>query len=201
MKEIIIATKNKGKAKEFKQFFNHYHIKASSLLDLSTEIPDVEETGNTFQENAQLKAEQICSYLKLPVIADDSGLMIDALGGKPGIYSARYAGKIKNDQHNIEKVLKELNGVPIKSRTARFVCVLAVAIPNERTIFRTGYCEGTIALEEAGTNGFGYDPIFIPKGYEKTMAQLTAQEKNKISHRNHAIKKLEQWIENVSELS
>lgn len=198
MNEIIVATKNKGKAKEFKYFFNLFNIRAYSLLDLTTDIPDVEETGNTFQENAQLKAEQICTFLDTPVIADDSGLAIDALNGRPGIYSARYAGENKSDQDNIEKVLEELKGIPEDKRTARFVCVLALARPNDQTIYRTGTCEGTIAYTTIGTNGFGYDPIFIPEGYTKTMAQLTAQEKNTISHRSHAIKQLKLWLEEYS---
>lgn len=197
MNEIVIATKNQGKVKEFKQFFNDFNIQAISLLDLP-DMPDVEETGATFKENAQLKAEQICNYLKKPVLADDSGLVVDALNGKPGIYSARYAGNSKSDIDNINKVLEELKGVPMEERTARFVCVLAIARPNDSTIFRTGNCEGSISFASIGVNGFGYDPIFIPKGYTETMAQLTALEKNKISHRSHAISQLKKWIEKFS---
>ncbi len=134
--------------------------------------------------------------MRCPVLADDSGLMIDALNGRPGVYSARYAGEQKDDQANIDKVLYELKGVGASERTARFVCVLAVAIPGEPAIFKKGSCEGTIAFSEAGENGFGYDPIFIPNGYNKTMAQLSSAEKNKISHRKNAIVQLEDWVKN-----
>ncbi|NBJ68697.1 MULTISPECIES: XTP/dITP diphosphatase [Clostridia] len=190
MKKIIIATKNKGKAKEFKALFAAYGLEAISLNELDN-IPDIEETGTTFKENAALKAEQIASLLSLPVIADDSGLMIDALDGRPGVYSARYAGEHKSDEANINKVLAELQSVPEEERTARFICVLAVAIPNSVTTYYTGYCHGKIAKAAVGNYGFGYDPIFIPDGYEQTMAQLTAGEKNVISHRWNAIKQLE----------
>lgn len=194
MKQIIIATHNRGKATEFKSFFSNFQVNALSLLDLKENLPDVEETGSTFKENASLKAEQIAAIIAQPVLADDSGLVIDALDGRPGIYSARYAGEQKDDRANVKKVLHELVDVPFVNRTARFVCVLAVAIPGKETIFTTGTCEGKIALETSGTNGFGYDPIFIPNGYKKTMAELSATEKNKISHRSRAMEHLEDWI-------
>ncbi|WP_019376776.1 XTP/dITP diphosphatase [Virgibacillus halodenitrificans] len=197
MKEIIIATKNKGKAEEFKSFFGKYGISIKSLLDFQEVMPDVEETGITFKENAALKAEEISTMLSIPVLADDSGLVIDALNGEPGIYSARYAGEPKNDQANMNKVLKELQDVPKNKRKARFVCVLAIAIPGEATVFREGYCEGEIAFSPRGAHGFGYDPIFIPQGYNKTMAELSAQQKNEISHRRNAINQLEDWIRNI----
>ncbi|WP_047985014.1 XTP/dITP diphosphatase [Ornithinibacillus californiensis] len=196
MKEIIIATKNEGKAKEFKTLFARYNIKAVSLLDLSEELPDIEETGSTFEENAALKSEGIAEILNIPVIADDSGLVVDALDGRPGIFSARYAGEPKDDKKNLEKVLDELEDVPKEDRSARFVCVLAVTIPGEQTIFKKGFCEGTIAYVEKGSHGFGYDPIFIPKGYNQTMAELGPEEKNKISHRKNAMIQLEDWIQN-----
>lgn len=194
MKEIMIATRNSGKVSEFKQLFDEYGIKVKSLLDID-DLPDVEETGSTFTENAQLKAEQIAMQLQKPVLADDSGLQIDALGGKPGVFSARYAGDMTNDVRNYEKVLEEMKDVEEKKRTARFVCVLAMTIPGERTIFKEGFCEGKIAQQPIGTNGFGYDPIFIPKGYERTMAQLEDREKNTISHRYHALLQLKKWLD------
>ncbi|ALX48230.1 XTP/dITP diphosphatase [Lentibacillus amyloliquefaciens] len=192
MKELVIATKNKGKANEFKSFFEKYGINAISLLELQEEINDIEETGSTFEENAALKAEQISESMQIPVLADDSGLMIDTLDGRPGIFSARYAGEPKDDQANIDKVMHELQ--ESTERSARFVCILAVAVPGEMTIFKKGYCEGKIATVQAGENGFGYDPIFIPVGYTQTMAELSPEEKNKISHRSDAIKKLEDWV-------
>lgn len=197
MTEIIIATKNKGKAKEFKDFFAPYHMKAKSLLDFEENLPDVEETGTTFKENAALKAEQISEILHTPVLADDSGLIIDALDGRPGVYSARYAGEEKNDQANVDKVLEELINIPAENRNARFICVLAIASPKEETIFRTCYCEGKISFTQRGENGFGYDPIFIPDGFTKTMAELSAEEKNRISHRKNAMHQLEDWLHNL----
>lgn len=197
MKEIIIATKNPGKAKEFKEFFANYNIKAVSLLDMSQTVDDIDETGTTFEENAALKAEQIALLMETPVLADDSGLLIDALNGRPGIYSARYAGESKDDKANTEKVLEELKASEEAQRTARFVCVLAVAIPGDKTIIKKGFCEGEISTSPKGLNGFGYDPIFIPEGYSKTMAQLTPQEKSEISHRKKAIIQLENWLKNL----
>lgn len=197
LKQVLIATKNKGKASEFKEFFSKYNIEVLSLLDLEEQLPDVEETGVTFEENAALKAEQIAAILNKPVLADDSGLMVDALNGDPGIYSARYAGHGKNDQDNNVKLLNELKDIPKEKRKAKFVCVLAVAIPGEETIFRTGICEGEITFTPQGNNGFGYDPLFIPNGSNKTMAELSSEEKNSISHRSAAIKKLENWVKEI----
>jgi len=195
MKQMIIATKNKGKAAEFKEFFGAYGIETKALLDLEEELPDIEETGTTFEENAALKAEQIAAILQLPVLADDSGLFIDALHGEPGVFSARYAGEPTDDQANIDKVLHKMRDVPQEKRTGRFICVLAIAVPGKRTAFRTGYCEGEIASIQAGLNGFGYDPIFVPEGYNMTMAQLSATEKNQISHRKNAIAQLDNWMQ------
>ncbi|SFB24092.1 XTP/dITP diphosphohydrolase [Lentibacillus halodurans] len=197
MNEMIIATKNPGKAKEFKIFFAKYRINAVSLLELSREIDDIDETGTTFEENAALKAKEISALLKRPVLADDSGLVIDALDGQPGVFSARYAGEPKDDQKNIDKVLRELQGVDPSKRTARFLCILAVAVPGERTIFKKGFCEGKIATSQAGHHGFGYDPIFIPDGYTTTMAQLSPDVKNQISHRSDAIIQLEDWVKQL----
>ncbi len=194
MNQVLIATKNKGKVAEFQALFKRYGMETISLLDLPDDIEDVEETGETFEENARLKAEQISSILNAPVLADDSGLMIDALDGRPGVFSARYAGLAKNDQDNNNKVLQELKDVPMEKRTARFICVLAVARPGEETFFVTGSCEGNIAFSELGSNGFGYDPIFIPEGYSKTLAEISAEKKNQISHRSRAIGELDEWL-------
>ncbi|MBB5324612.1 XTP/dITP diphosphohydrolase [Anoxybacillus tepidamans] len=193
MKEVIIATKNAGKAREFQALLEKKGVKVKTLLDFP-DCPDVEETGSTFAENARLKAETIASYFQRTVIADDSGLSIDALDGRPGVYSARYAGEEKDDQANIAKVLKEMEGIPFAKRTARFHCALAVAVPNERTVVVEGTCAGYITDAPRGENGFGYDPIFYVPQKEKTMAELPKEEKNKISHRADALTKLEkQW--------
>lgn len=193
MKEIVIATNNQGKVKEFEQMFSGYDIQVKSLRDFEKEI-DVEETGETFEENALLKAETISSQWNIPVLADDSGLEVDALGGRPGIYSARYAGQEKDDKKNMEKLLEELGEIDVKERNARFVCVIAVARPGHESFTRRGTCEGAIALQPRGEHGFGYDPIFIPSNYTKTMAELPAEEKNRISHRYHALVKIEEWL-------
>ncbi|MCD5323763.1 MULTISPECIES: XTP/dITP diphosphatase [Pontibacillus] len=192
MKRLVVATHNQGKVREFRQLFSKYDIETLSLEDLNQDVPEVEETGVTFWENAQLKAETISSLLNMPVIADDSGLEVDALEGKPGVYSARYAGEPKNDKNNLEKVLSELNGE--QNRKARFVCVLALSLPGEEVIFERGTCEGRLAEQAQGETGFGYDPIFIPDGYNRTMAEIGADEKNKISHRSEALEKIETTI-------
>lgn len=195
MKEIVIATKNRGKAGEFITFFKNHNIHAISLFDLEESIDDIEETGSTFKENAALKSEQISRVLKRPVLGDDSGLVIDALDGDPGIYSARYAGLPSNDQANISKVIQKLQNVPLEKRSARFVCVLSISETGKQTVFYKGYCEGKIGFTPKGTNGFGYDPIFIPEGFTKTMAEISSHEKNKISHRGQALKQLEKALE------
>lgn len=194
MKQIMIATKNEGKIREFRNLFATYNIDVLSLLDLDSTFLDIEETGTTFLENAQLKAKQTSDQLHMPVLADDSGLVIDALNGRPGIYSARYAGEGAADQDNIDLVMKELDGIPLINRSARFVCVLALSLINGQTIYRKGYCEGKIALMQLGNHGFGYDPIFIPDGYEETMAELSPTIKSSISHRRDAINQLETWL-------
>ncbi|MEH7106663.1 MULTISPECIES: XTP/dITP diphosphatase [Bacillaceae] len=198
MKEVIIATKNRGKAKEFEEIFASRGMRVLTLLDFP-EIPEVEETGTTFEENATLKAEAVSTVLNKMVIGDDSGLMVDALEGRPGIYSARYAGEMKNDQSNLLKVLAELNGVPEEKRTARFYCALAVAIPGQDTFTVSGTCEGRILDEPRGTNGFGYDPIFFVPDKGVAMAELTSDEKNKISHRANALKKLNSSLDSILE--
>jgi XTP/dITP diphosphohydrolase len=198
MDTVIIATKNKGKAKEFEKLFLPKGLAVKTLLDYP-EIEDVEETGSTFEENAILKAETIANNLGVRVIADDSGLEIDALEGRPGVYSARYAGSEKNDENNIDKVLDELQGVPESERTARFCCALAMAEPGKETVTVFGTCEGRILNERRGTNGFGYDPIFFVETEGKAMAELASDEKNKISHRANAIRKLDDLLNNREE--
>ncbi|MGC9931876.1 XTP/dITP diphosphatase [Priestia aryabhattai] len=194
MREIIIATKNAGKVKDFETLFSPKGFKVKSLLDFP-EMEDVEETGVTFSENATLKAEAISFALNKPVIADDSGLAIDALNGEPGVYSARYAGENKDDNANIEKVLQKLNDVPFEKRTARFHCALAIAVPGKRTEIVEGTCEGHILEEKRGENGFGYDSIFFVEKWRCSMAELSKEQKNQISHRANALKKLAPLID------
>lgn len=194
MKEAIIATHNPGKVKEFKEILEPRGYDVKSLAEIGF-TEEIEETGHTFEENAILKAEAVAKAVNKMVIADDSGLSIDNLGGRPGVYSARYAGEQKDDQANIEKVLSELKGIEKEQRTARFRCALAVSIPGEETKTVEGQVEGYIAEEPRGEYGFGYDPIFIVKDKDKTMAELTSDEKNKISHRADALKKLSKLLE------
>lgn len=194
MKEAIIATHNPGKVKEFKEILQPKGYEVKSLAEIGF-TDEIEETGHTFEENAILKAEAVAKAVNKMVIADDSGLSVDNLGGRPGVYSARYAGEQKDDQANIDKVLSELRGIEKEQRTARFRCALAVSIPGEETKTVEGHVEGYIAEEPRGEYGFGYDPIFIVKDKDKTMAELTSDEKNKISHRADALKKLSKLLE------
>jgi len=192
-KEIFIATKNKGKISEFETFFKQKGFTVKSLLDLIDDI-DVVEDGQTFEENAIKKAETIGKLIGKPVLSDDSGIEVDALEGRPGIYSARYAGLDKSDEANNAKLLTELANVEEQDRTARFVCALAIYFPSGQTKTVRGTCEGIIAREPQGDHGFGYDPLFYLPELEKSMAQLEKSEKNKISHRANALMELaEQW--------
>lgn len=197
-KTIVIATRNPGKAKEFEALFAKEGYQVKTLLDYP-ELPDVEETGTTFEENARLKAETIAQLLQQPVLADDSGLAVDALNGMPGIFSARFAGERKSDAANNAKLLHELTDIPDEKRTAHFHCTLVFAAPQKESLVVEADWNGRIGRIPQGENGFGYDPLFIVPGYEKTSAELTSEEKNLISHRGMAVKKLEQvwktWLE------
>ncbi|WP_274307631.1 XTP/dITP diphosphatase [Solibacillus daqui] len=188
MKQVVIATKNKGKAKDFEALFNPFGYEVVTMFEVAPDL-EIEETGTTFEENAILKAETLANLLGKIVIADDSGLAIDALNGEPGVYSARYAGD-HDDEANMVKVLANMKDVREEERTARFCCALAIAGPNMETKTVFGTCEGIIAHEKKGTNGFGYDPIFYVPALEKHMAELSGEEKGAISHRGNAIRKL-----------
>lgn len=197
-KTIMIATGNMGKAKEFEKMFAKAGYQIKTMKDFP-ELPEVQETGQTFEENARLKAETIANILQCPVLADDSGLTVDALGGMPGIYSARFAGEQKSDASNNAKLLHELTDVADENRTAQFHCTLVFATPQKESLVVEGIWNGRIARIPRGENGFGYDPLFIVDGLEKTSAELTPEEKNEISHRGQAMKKLDglwqAWLE------
>ncbi|WP_416151410.1 XTP/dITP diphosphatase [Salipaludibacillus sp. HK11] len=198
-KEIFIASKNKGKISEFESFFKSKGLSVKSLLDLPEEV-DVLEDGNTFEENAIKKAETIGKKIGKPVLADDSGLEVDALNGEPGIFSARYAGIEKSDDANNEKLLNELTGIERERRTARFVCSLAIYFPTGEVKTVRGTCEGMIAETLQGEHGFGYDPLFYLPDVGMSMAQLEQEEKNRRSHRANALMKLaEHWQEWTTE--
>ncbi|MGM9903932.1 MAG: ribonuclease PH [Enterococcus sp.] len=200
-KTIIIATRNAGKAEEFRAMFAKEGYTVKTLFDYP-EIPDVEETGSTFEENARLKAETIARLLQHPVLADDSGLKVDALGGRPGVYSARFAGEHKNDASNNAKLLFELTDVPDEERTAQFHCTLVFAAPDKESLVVEAEWPGKIGRIPKGENGFGYDPLFIPDGYQQSAAEISSEEKNRHSHRGLAMEKLskqwQEWLEGES---
>ncbi|MDU6305413.1 MAG: XTP/dITP diphosphatase [Clostridium sp.] len=187
---FVIATHNAKKLKELKRILEPLGFDAVIREDL----PEVEETGTTFAENALLKAESACKVTGMPAIADDSGLVVDALGGAPGVYSARYAGEGATDRQRYEKLLEELREVPTKQRTARFVSAVCCVFPDGKIITAEGACEGIIAFGPKGEGGFGYDPIFLVG--ERSYAEMTAEEKDSISHRGRALAKLAQELEN-----
>lgn len=190
-KTLIIATKNPGKADEFKDLFHERGYEIKTLLDYP-ELDDVEETGTTFEANALLKAETIAQELGALVVADDSGLSVNDLDGMPGVYSARFAGEDKNDAANNAKLLAELGELDHSDRKAAFHCTLAAAKPGYESLVVHGQIEGTIADFPQGDHGFGYDPLFYIDELGKTMAQIPKDEKNKISHRANALAKLDQ---------
>lgn len=195
MKQIVIATGNPGKAKEFERMFAPLGFAVQTLLDYP-EIADIEETGTTFAENAVIKATTAAKLLHLPVIADDSGLAVAALNGEPGVYSARYAGDGKDDAANRHKLLAKMAGVNDDERQATFYCVLAVADANGEVLAcYSGELDGYITREERGSNGFGYDSIFYVPELDQTTAEMTADEKAPISHRGRALKLLQADLE------
>lgn len=192
-KTIIIATKNEGKAKEFIKLFKKYGYEVKTLLDFP-DIPDVPETGSTFKENALQKATAISEQLNTIVLADDSGLEVDALNGRPGIYSARFAGEHGNDEKNNEKLINEMKEIPKEKRTANFHCSLVLVGPDKDPLHVVGEVNGYILDEPQGTHGFGYDPLFYLPKFNQSMAELTDEEKNEVSHRARAIEKLKEHL-------
>ena len=190
--KIVIATNNQGKVKEFRQLLEPLGFEPVSLWDEGIEI-DIAEDGETFAENAHIKAKAVYDICNCPVLADDSGLEIDFLGGAPGIYSARYAGEDATDADRCSKILSELEGVDTSMRTARFACALYCIIDDETEYSVLGTMNGFIGTEPMGENGFGYDPIFMINE-ETSVAMLDDKEKNEISHRAEAMKKLSEVL-------
>ena len=190
--KVIAATNNKHKLEEIAYIMNNMQIEVQSLSDIGLDI-DVEETGDTFLENALLKAREVGRAAGKLVIADDSGLEVEALGGAPGVHSARYSGYDgeQKDQKNREKLLNAMNDIPSEKRSARFCTVIAAVFPDGREITAEGFVYGRIGYEEKGSFGFGYDSLFIVDGYNKTMAELPSEVKNQISHRANALKEFE----------
>jgi len=194
MAALMLATSNPGKVKELRDLLaRHFDLSGVSLLtprDWPAPLPDVAETGTTFAENARLKASALAAATSLPALADDSGLCVDALGGGPGLYSARWAGAAASDADRNAKLLQALADVPPERRTARFVCAAALALPGAETWAAEGICEGIILTAPRGANGFGYDPLFLLPHQDRTMAELTAEEKNRLSHRALTVARL-----------
>lgn len=193
LKEIVIATKNKGKLKEFSNLLAKSDLQVLSLADFYP-LPDVLEDGRTFAENAIKKAEFASKILGLPVIADDSGLSVAALDGQPGIYSARFAGEEHNDEKNNQKLLRLMDPIADEHRSAQFVCAISLAIPEEDTLVFEGTCKGQVTRQPRGVNGFGYDPLFYLPEYNKTMAEIDPEQKNRLSHRAVALEKLMSYL-------
>ncbi len=187
--KFVLATHNKNKVQEIKSFMPEFEFIAA--YDLDIDLSSFNETGTTFEENAELKSKYIYEITGLPTIADDSGLCVDILNGKPGIYSSRYSGKGSNE--NVQKLLSELDGVPAEKRTARFICAVSCVISSKIKFVVKGKCEGIISNSIIGEHGFGYDPIFIFKN-GKTFAQMTQSEKIKYSHRGNALKLLKEEL-------
>jgi len=192
---IIIATNNEGKVSEIKHYLKDFNFKIYYLKDFKN-VPEIVEDGKDFRENAIKKAKIISETFNKLSLADDSGLEVNFLGGKPGVFSARYSGIDATDKSNRVKLLSELSQAKdLKDRSARFVCHLVLWDPIKGLIFETdGVCEGNIGFKEVGDGGFGYDSIFIPKGFDKTMAQLSKDEKNEISHRGKALKNFVKFL-------
>lgn len=189
MIEIVIATKNAGKVAEFAAAMADLPVKVLALTDFG-DIPDAVEDGDTFDANAEIKARHYASYTGKACLADDSGLEVDALDGAPGVYSARYAGEQATDEQNNLKLLANLLHVGADKRSARFRCALAFVTPDNAVISAEGTCEGIILAKPRGEGGFGYDPLFYVSQFDKTFAELTVTEKNRISHRGLAIKSM-----------
>jgi len=189
--KLIAATNNAHKVVEFKRILEPLGFTVLSQKEAGIHV-EAEETGTTFEENAYLKAKAVYDASGLPTVADDSGIVVDALDGAPGVYSARYGGPGLNDVGRYEKLLHEMEGVPDAKRTARFVCAISLVLSPDKAFSFTGVCEGKIGHGPRGENGFGYDPIFMVG--EKSTAELSSEEKDKISHRGQALRKMEQML-------
>jgi len=192
---VIAATQNKNKILELEAITKEFGMNIISRDEAGIENIEVIEDGGTFEKNSLKKAMEIMKLCDKTTIADDSGIEVDALDGAPGVDSAIYAGEQRDDKENREKLLEELKEIPLEKRTARFVSVISMAFPDGNSIVVRGECEGHVAFSERGTKGFGYDSLFIPLGYDETFAEISPEEKNKISHRANALKLLRLELE------
>ena len=194
---LVLATRNPGKISEIKALLPGVRVAPAAAFP---GCPEPEETGRTFEENALIKARVVSQYTGRTALADDSGLEVDALDGAPGVHSARYAGSDATDLDNIRRLLDALHGISDDDRTARFRCVVAVVVPDGRTWTAEGACEGRILQATRGDAGFGYDPLFVPAGYENTFAELDAGVKNRISHRALALRQIADVLKSLADL-
>jgi XTP/dITP diphosphohydrolase len=183
--KLLLATNNRGKVEEYRSLLQDLPVRLVTPVEIGISL-DIDESGSTYEDNARLKAETLAKASNIVSLADDSGLEVDFLGGEPGIRSARYAGEVASDADRVKFLLNKLQGVPWNRRTARFRCVIALAVPDGRTGFCSGICEGIIALAPQGNLGFGYDPVFYFPELDRTMAELTMEIKNSVSHRGRA---------------
>jgi XTP/dITP diphosphohydrolase len=189
--QVAIASRNSHKLREIGRICADWPVSWVTVeTHDATGFPEVEETGETYLENALLKARAVAAALRLPAIADDSGIEVDALGGRPGPRSARFAGERASDEANLDRLMQALKGIPEGGRTARYRCVAAIAFPEGGEHHAEGLCEGTLNAKRRGRRGFGYDPIFVPEGWDETMAEITAEQKDRISHRGRAFRSL-----------
>jgi len=196
MRKFIVATKNKGKIKEIEKILVGLPLDVISMEQVGI-YSDIEESGSTFEENALIKAQELHKLTGEMVMADDSGLEVDYLNGAPGVYSARFAGERATDEDRNCKLLNLLDGVPFEKRKARFVCAIAVVLPDGKSFIEKGICDGYIALTPQGSNGFGYDPLFYIPEYDMTMAQLDPDIKNRISHRAKALRAMVEKLKKI----
>lgn len=193
--DFILATNNMKKLAEMQRILSPLGINVVTAKMIGIELPEVEENGKTFEDNAEIKASSACEITKMPSIADDSGLCVDYLDGAPGIYSARFSGEHGNDEKNNDLLLEKLKGVPMEKRTAYYVCAICCIFPDGRRIVVRGECHGHIGFERDGHEGFGYDPLFLING--RSFGRYTAYEKDKISHRGNALRKLAGELEKI----
>lgn len=193
--DFILATNNMKKLAEMQRILSPLGINVVTAKMLGITLEDVEEDGETFEDNAKIKAHAACRETNMPAIADDSGLCVDYLGGAPGIFSARFAGEHGNDEKNNDLLLEKLEGVPAEKRTAHYVCAICCTFPDGREIVVRGECQGIIGFARDGSEGFGYDPLFIVDG--RAFGRYTAEEKDKISHRGNALRLLTKELEKI----
>lgn len=196
MESILIASSNASKIEEIREEFSSYFEEIYSPEEVGEEL-DVQEIGKTFRENAQLKARAYYEEYGIPALADDSGLCVNALGGEPGVHSSRFAGENATDTQNNQKLLQEMEHVPMEGRSAHFECVMHLWISDGLELISTGRCQGYIGLEPRGEKGFGYDPLFVPEGNDRTFSEMDQHEKNRISHRGRAVRKMTNFFEDV----